>query len=391
MPVNWEAGAFFLAGAAITPHVGKYLTWLWDANQKRSQKILRLKWQDIPDGIIHSCDHIQNPYIPCTHVRPHVVEKSCWESDSSIGTVFNQAWIATKTRPQYIQHVPDAIPASATFICTDARTVLAFILCTAGPMKPRGWKSQLDCVTWKGIQICHIKGKFQKQWSKLQKSELSCMLDGYPPWYRETFRTHDNLTLAFPIRDLRDVRRGGWIIAVGLMDVNLGTQTPLSLFYCEDEPDAPGFRNKGVIFRNAIARCLDHIRLKIQPHFPNDIEIPAAIEMLEYLLESGTNSGLADPQKLLYRNNRIPTLPNLSHSDCKFIMDNFNEYKDLEPDEIDRYRGIMFDTMAAVVSGALEVVTYLKDVGMFFKFPPELEDLDREVYLRDCMTRSLID
>jgi hypothetical protein len=47
---------------------------------------------------------------------------------------------------------------------------------------------------------------------------------------------------------------------------------------------------------------------------------------------------------------------------------------------------ILLPTMAAVVHGAIEVVEYLKDIGVEFKFPKELAEFGQEVDLRDCVS-----
>jgi hypothetical protein len=219
----------------------------------------------------------------------------------------------------------------------------------------------------------------------LTKYELGCMLQGYPPWYRETFTTRAGIKVPFPIKTERDIPRAGWILAVGLMDAEIKAQQPLALYRCPDEPKDPGFRQNGRTFRQAVLRCKDHISKNILPHFGNDGNVRAAIEGLDYLIEERTGSGI--PTKGQFEATWKPNIPHLRSSDCRFVCENFNGYSPLSDADKARFAPILLPTMAAVVQGAYEVVQYLKDTGMELHIPPEFKPLDREIWLRDCITR----
>lgn len=174
------------------------------------------------------------------------------------------------------------------------------------------------------------------------------MLTGYPPWYRESFFIRAGINLPFPLGDQRDISRGDCIIAFGLMNRRCDSQAPLSVYRCPDELTEPGWRENGRTFRMAIVRCRDHIIRHILPHFEQDINV------------------------------------HIRGSDCRFVMQNFNDYKPLDGGQRDRFQAILLPVMAAAVQGAYEVVQCLKDTGVELKIPPELENLDQEIYLRGC-------
>ncbi|KAK6496718.1 hypothetical protein TWF481_001706 [Arthrobotrys musiformis] len=238
--------------------------------------------------------------------------------------------------------------------------------------------------TLDGLSVAHVEGSFQHERAALTKHELTCLLLGWPPWYKEKFKTRAGREVPFPIWSEKDISRGGWIIAVGLME----SPMPLAVYRCPNEPDEPGFRQNGATFRRSVARCRDHIAKNISPHFPDNQDVTDAMAALNHLINERTGSGIptgrlgrtADDVKGI-------DIPHLRSSDCRFICTNFNDYEPLTDADRARLESILFPTMVAVVHGAYEVVQYLKDVGVELKIPPSLQPFDREVWLRDCTTR----
>ncbi|KAI1494118.1 hypothetical protein F5X96DRAFT_619132 [Biscogniauxia mediterranea] len=393
MAVDWGMAAVAAALAMfIVPYAAKLLKTAYKAFWGKPSRHIRLKWDDIPDGKIHQCLH---PYTACNHPGPHEHGKECWSSAGSLGPCFNRAWDLSTRKPQYAKPFSDALPSESSFLCTDAKTVLAFVLYTVDRKKASSWypkglsfnETRVDVETLNGCTVAHIRGPFRTQRQTLTKSELECMLSGYPPWYRETFVTRANIEVPFPISTHEDVSRAGWIIAVGLMDGRLDSQTPVALYRCLDEPDEPQFRQNGRIFRQAVARCRDHIQEHILPHFPGNQDIADAIRALNWLVERFTGSGMPEGGLGRSPGDSSRILPHLKYSDCRFVCQNFNEYRELNNSTKMRLEPIVYPAMAAAVHGAYSVVQYLKDDGMELKIPPEFLPLDREVWLKDCVTR----
>ncbi|KAM5350191.1 hypothetical protein ACJ41O_006696 [Fusarium nematophilum] len=393
MEIDWGMAAVATTLAIFVARVG------WEAMNKTTTMILhsrrrirQLKWADIPSGKLHECQDVPSLSAPCYHPSHHIKEERCWGSDSSVAMILSRSERLLKLQPRYIDKVPAELP-SGDFVCTDVRTVVACILLTVEERKSPTWNSKyltyggtrLEHEISKGHTFCHFQGSFQPRRSGLTKHEVEYLLAGYPPWYRETFITRSRMNLPFPINDERDLPRGGWIVAVGLMDCNIQSQHPLAVYRCRGEPDQPGFRENGRMFREAVKRCEEHIREHILPHFPNDRNVLAAITMLDYLVTKKTGSGIPSPGDFKETFSGKP-VPHLRGSECRFVMDNFNSYKDLSNADVTRYQGILLPAMAATIHGAYEVVQYLKDIGVELKLPSELANLDKQVFLRDCAT-----
>ncbi|KAI0840433.1 hypothetical protein F5Y06DRAFT_308737 [Hypoxylon sp. FL0890] len=373
MAIEWDMAAFLAALTIfVVPYLVKALKFIYDASRRSRRRYICLQWRDIPQGRIHQCSHVGIGYHqPCSHLgRPHQPGKECWKSAASLGSCFNRAWEISMRRPRYAKSIPDSLPVGSQFICTDASTVLAFALCTADERRSPYW---------------HAKSlSFDR--SMLTKAELERVLYGYPPWYRETFTTRANITSPFPISSESDIRRAGRIIAVGLMSCGSNRHKPLALYRCLDKPEYMKSRwRNGLTFRLAVERCRDHIQKNIAPHFPGNRDVACAIRALSHLAVWHSSSGM--PRDLGLKANDIDELPHLQPPDCKFVFDNFNEYRELDHRAKAKSEPILFPVMAAAVHGAVEAIEYHRRDGMELEIPPELLPLDREVWLRDCMTK----
>ena len=358
----------------------------------RLRRCKRLKWEDIPNGRVHECSSYPNTYPSCNHDGQHVQSAKCWESATSIATIFNRAWeVSTQNHLQ--AKVPESLPITSSFICSDVQTVLAFVLWTAGTENECLWQS--ECLAFGSTRVvvgtigtdivAHIEGPFHSQRQSLTKHELGRMLVGWPPWYRENFQMRNGIIVPFPIASNSDIPRAGWILAVGLMDQRQASQEPLALYRCPNEPLEPGFRQNGVTFRQAVRRCRDHIRRNISPQFPDDRLISDALDALNVLIHDGTGSGL----QILLETFRLRR-GNLSYSQCQLAFRMFNDYTVLSDRDKIMLEPILVETLAAAVLGAYEVVRYLNGRGCELKIPPELRPFHREVWLRDCTTRPPI-
>ena len=360
--------------------------------RSKSRQCIKMKWEDIPDGRVHECIAVSTWYPSCFHAGQHTQRAKCWESATSIATVFNRAWRVTTQNHRYATHIPEHLLNSSPFVCSDAQTVLAFILCTAGKCSSGFWQpasltfDQTRVVVERtgATAVAHIEGSFRDERQLLTKHELGCMLMGWPPWYRQSFKTRSGFTVPFPIACQSDIPRAGWILAVGLMDSDQVSQEPLALYRCPNEPNEPAFRQNGGTFRKAVKRCRDHIVKNISPQFPGSLLIRDALAALDHLIDEMTGSGM--PEGVLGKR-WSPTMRHLSFSQCQFVFKVFNDYTVLSERDKTKLEPILFETLAAVVHGAYEVIQYLKDVGMELKIPAELQPFHREVWLRDCTTR----
>ena len=346
------AMAVFLVPLLFTVMRGGVRKW-----RLRSRQCKRLKWEDIPDGRVHECIPGGLWYRSCFHAGQHAQSAKCWESATSIATIFNRAWRVTTQNSRHTKQTPEYLPTSSPFICSDAQTVLAFILCTAGSCSSLSWQpkslmfdnTKVVIETIGADTVAHIEGPFREERQSLTKHELGCILVGWPPWYRQAFKTRSGITLPFPIASDSDIPRAGWILAVGLRDSGQASQRPLALYRCPNEPQEPAFRQNGAIFREAVRRCRDNIRKNISPQFPGDHLISDALAALNHLIDELTGSGM--PVGGLGRS-WSPTMKHLSFSQCQSVFRIFNDYTILSDKDKTMLEPILLETLAAAVHGA---------------------------------------
>ncbi|KAK5100716.1 hypothetical protein LTR70_001383 [Exophiala xenobiotica] len=285
--------------------------------------------------------------------------------------------------------VPQCFPASAACIRTDVRTLLAFVILTAPDVAgaQSTWCPELGSYGSTSIKvtrindtaIAHICGSFVFSRQSLTKWDISRMLDGFPPWYRKSVKNKHGVEFPFPIEDIRDVPRGGWVLAVGFTDTKELTQRPVPVCRLIDEPDKAEFREHGVQYRYAIRRCRDHIQKHILHQFLKNDTAERAIKSLNYLLEYNTNSFMPYLEFFV----QVP-MNQMTGSQLRFATKLFNKFRPLNDNERNELEPIMDQVLAACVLGAEEIVRYLKDDGVELKIPEGLGWLDDIVYLRDC-------
>ena len=379
---EWGLGSMVLAIAALLMPIlvvtirREVKNW-W----ARLRRCKRLRWEDVSNGKVHECSSYLNMYPSCDHYGRHVQSSMCWESATSIATIFSRAWQITAHDHLHAKKVPESLPNSSSFICSDAQTVLAFILCTAGKTRNSSWQpesltfeeTRVVAETIGADAVAHIEGPFRMERESLTKDELGRMLVGWPPWYRETFKTKSGITVPFPIASDSDIPRAGRILAVGLMDLDQASQEPLALYRCPNEPLEPGFRQNGVTFRQAVRRCRDHIKEHISPRFPDNHLISDALAALSHLIDELTGSGMPEGR---FSESRSSRTGHLSYSQCQLAFRIFNDYTVLSDRDKIMLEPILFETLAAAVFGAYEVVQYLKDRGMELKVPLLLGKLE---------------
>jgi hypothetical protein len=201
-----------------------------------------LRWNDLGSTRLHVCSG--SCCVPRTNSIPaddgsHPATSKCF--DHIYSHVLEVAWKSTRFR--YVAK-PDYLPLGTNYLRTDGDTLLAFIIITA-----RGWRSVWEPDPIPGLPswtfssgstnlhlyqcsqpngqayfIGHMKYECGRSNSPavnsdalgLTKGEVLRIANGAPPWYRQTFQAWSGVKIDFPVTELRDALRGGWIVAVGL-------------------------------------------------------------------------------------------------------------------------------------------------------------------------------
>ncbi|KAI4284438.1 MAG: hypothetical protein L6R38_001397 [Xanthoria sp. 2 TBL-2021] len=257
---------------------------------------------------------------------------------------------------------PKQLALGRQYLQTDVMTLLAFALCSTEKEPSFG---SIDIREREDIPVARIydSGKCRLD---ITKKCLEGRIAGYPPWYREHLIVDHGPIIPHPIRSRDDIHRAGWIVAVGL-----SRSTPLS----SSRPDVD-------LMDKPVKRVLNKMRDEIQPHFPQDPTLEAAISAVQYMLQERSGSGVercltAD----LHKGFEKGVTAALSGSDCIFAMSLFNEVGPLSERDRSRLAPILKPVIDAAFRGSYIVVQYFKNGREGFRIPTSLEDLNRLVYL----------
>jgi hypothetical protein len=340
----------------------------------------QLLWKHVPEGRLHRCQPM------CPHPPAHVPSERCWEG--TIGSLFNQAWVAALRRGTVPK--PEGLDLGKQFLLTDVDTILAFVLCSVGTTSSFRWRQDeggmycdnttVNIKSSNGVVTAHVRGPIRQESPSLTKKEISMMLKGYPPFYREQVSVFGGAVIPSPIQTDADVQRGGWVIILGLSSVR-----PLSLFMMPGEEEAtysPTSYRNGRQFRTAIRRVHDILNNHFLRQFPNHHRyIQNVVDSIQELLQTGTASALiALPSLDIYAFNG---------EQCHTIVTVFNAYRPLTTNELAVLTPIITSVLSAALLGAVRITEYLKDRGKKIILPRVLmENRWSEIYLRDCILKN---
>lgn len=224
MEARWDIAAVMVALLAIllSPavysaihqslrHIAMYI---WPSKSR----CIRLFWSDIPNGYIHICN------ATCQHVNQHGVEThepmNCWES--SLGRIFTQAWILLRSDPSKTVSKPFDLDLLRDYVKIDGQTLRAFLLLAVTIREHGDVNSRRLKVRVYGSKVSlHLTAPVSTPANTaVTKYEIERIIDGYPPFYQRVFTTTAGVKLEHPIRNTKDVSRGGWVFAVGLTITN---------------------------------------------------------------------------------------------------------------------------------------------------------------------------
>ena len=370
--------------------ISKWLRYLGSKLFPTKARCEALTWSAVRDGPLHVCQPIY-----CSHWFPgHGRRKECWRFITDV--LFTE----TAQRQNYREFVekPEALDLfGGTYLCIDIRVLMALILCSVKDAKSTSWRegaasydddfalSLRSVGLQRNLLVGHVRGHFKKERVQYTKAELTALMNGYPPWYREHVVCAHGPLIPFPIRNDADITRGGWVVAVGLADSDNGK--PMALYTCPNLPDqqADGSyfaRTNGAHLRISVQRVHDILK-NLKEHITNEPRLDAVIEAVRYMIETRTGSGVERylPRKTVTGG----SIQQLTGMQCTFAMDLFNRLVPTDA-EVQNLRPILAPVLQAVFDGCYEIIQYLKDTGMRLVLPQGLgDDWSRKIYLRDCV------
>jgi hypothetical protein len=343
----------------------------------------KLLWSDI--HALHKCAAPPS----CQHPA-HTAGSVCWED--TLGRVFGFDGTSLPRVPK-----PWELDATKSFLRTDVHTIIAFVLCSVGPRvrqcNVNETQLQFDEVDVRlddrnGVLVAHISSTTQPTPHNLTKDAVMRITSGYPPFYREQIDLGSVGTVPFPIKDERDIKRGGWVIAVGLMaESRPGSgvlqEAPLGLFIDEDgsEHAFPNYRP----FEKGIRRVHDVINTLFVAAFSDEPNLNSTITLLDHVTRRSQRSITSlDLSELARLSSKLKEGgETMSKEQCETVMDVFNSSSPLDSDKVEALRPILLVVLGVALEGVRRVILYSWDAKRLI-LPQSLRDRNRAVYLRGC-------
>ncbi|KAL8670627.1 MAG: hypothetical protein Q9168_004838 [Polycauliona sp. 1 TL-2023] len=257
---------------------------------------------------------------------------------------------------------PKHLALNRRYIQTDVMTLLAFALCSTEREPSFG---NIRIREAEDLLIVKMKASGIHRLDTTKKC-LEARILGYPPWYREHLTVAHGPIIPHPIKDRDDIHRAGWILAVGLSQ-----SIPLS----STEP-AIDYMDKPV------KRVLSKLKSEIQPHFPENPTLKAAILAIEYMLQARTGSGVERYLTAkLHPSFERDVTATLAGSECVFAMSMFNKVGPLAELDKSRLAPILEPVVDAAFRGCYIVIQYFKNGTHGFRIPTAFSDTGRLVFL----------
>lgn len=241
------------------------------------------------------------------------------------------------------------------------------------------------------IFVAHLDGSMREP---LTKGDVIGITVGFPPWYRETLTLlgpSAGRQVPNPIKRYSDVARAGWIIGIGLSDV-------------EALEAAPRFKLLG---EKPMKRLHDILNDKILPAFPEE-SIRSVLAAVTHMMVNHTDSGaiirLRD-ENGNWVDNRTE-VKRFSPENAEFAMALFNTPPTvpLTDGEVTRLRPILLQVLSTAFEGACEIAQAFKNMSWCeddlpeeykrfmgvgrpggYGWPWELRDQKQMIYLEDCI------
>lgn len=197
----------------------------------------------------------------------------------------------------------------------------------------------------------------QNRFHGLSKDDLLHISQGYPPFYRSTFKARSGVDVAHPVREERDATRAGWVVAIGF-----SSDPPIHLYNNRFMPQ----------YEEACCRVL---------HVLEDILVPAFKDhqgvglMLRNAVEGVKNMNRARTGSVLLRRIHIAVFGSgndfgnigvdLNARDIRLILDLFNSYSrgELSDPERSEMERIVPEALKAAVTGVYTWWQYVNNQG----------------------------
>lgn len=220
------------------------------------------------------------------------------------------------------------------------------------------------------------------------------IIDGYPPWYQMKVTNSANVTFDFPTLDNGNINRGGWIVAIGLgnLDPLPYFSAKLGTFSAFGETGGWHHRDGTGSYRKAFMRLQQVIKERFTseafPFVEEQNIITTALKEVDCMVENHSASVckrfLPECPQLTgaYDGTFIAQLNSV---EIKRVIDFFNNRKSFDASEVGFCRLRLKPVMAGVLCGLRCLFMYFNDGS--FQISAEVEKMiedNPDIYLEGC-------
>ncbi|KAI5855077.1 hypothetical protein GGS23DRAFT_446097 [Durotheca rogersii] len=197
----------------------------------------------------------------------------------------------------------------------------------------------------------------QNRFHGLSKDDLLHIAQGYPPFYRSTFKARSGVDVAHPVREERDATRAGWVVAIGF-----ASDPPIRLYNNRFMPR----------YEEACRRVLHVLEHILVPAFKDHQGVG---QTLRSAVRGVKNMNRDKTGSVLSRDIDIAVFGdgddsdnigvNLSARDIRLVLDLFNSYSRGELSDTERsdIETIVLEALKAAVKGVYTWWQYVNNQG----------------------------
>jgi hypothetical protein len=299
------------------------------------------------------------------------------------GNAFLSSFAALLATQQKRFDKPLSLDLLQEYFRTDAKTLFLCFMASIEAGKDRAWThwveqdyiefrcgaSSLTLMrkgnVYKGeMNIIGSPSLHRPRRTKLQYERI--FIHHYPPWYRETVINTANVTFAFPNLLHGNLKRSGWILAIGLGDIKTPTKFFSTNFGDFAEIGGGKFRWGEGTYMTSCKHLQTTIQDRIGGKFPKNEVVEAAVKAIKGMTKHHSASGLWQllEDTPLENAQYIGALTGaLDRTQIEFALSIFNNWSAVSIYEVERLRPILLAVLAGAVRGLSRVFEYLNDYG----------------------------
>lgn len=307
------------------------------------------------------------------------------------------------------------LPLKKDYFLTDAQTIFICLLGVAiqrlhfsedngsGEQTCR-WDSRI-CATFrreKNFYFAHIQfskfNPYHPYYRRNIEEYRRIIVHGYPPWYQTKVTNTVNVTFEFPSLEKGNLKRAGWIVAIGLGDLD----DPLPYFSTrlgrfEEYGNTLYRHHRGGI--GAYYSAYTYLQEVIRDRFTLDAFLDSegqdiiatarkeVKDMITHHSASGAGKFLRQCQQLAGAYNDGAFAEQLNSSETARAIELFNDKRPLDADQISFVKRKLKPIIAGALRGLKRLFVYFNDEGN--QIPAGVQkmiDDNQQIYLEGCQS-----